>query len=635
MKKRNLLFLVLGLPMVAFGQTKEERERIASFSNKEANEKLSLELILQEKARITRINDFLQLNPQIQRITIVNGVKKELMDVLPNGEFVFAQTDNAGAATTARATTLYSGGSLGINVQGQNMIGAIWDGGNVRSTHQEFMVGGFSKITNYDGATYDYHPTHVAGTICAQGINPLARGLAFNSSVSAFNWTNDMNEMLDQASTNGLLVSNHSYGIGSLDSKWFFGAYDSRARNFDNICYNNPYYLPVVSAGNSRNLTTEPALSQINQKSGYDLIFGHGNAKNVMTVAAVNEVSSYTGPSSVVISSFSSFGPSDDGRIKPDISMKGVAVRSTGNTADTAYATESGTSMASPGITGVVLLLQQYFNELYSNWMRSATVKGLILHTADEAGNNPGPDFEFGWGLVNAEKAAKTIRDKNLPLNGSIIEEKNLSNGIPYSKTITANSLSPLKISISWTDPAAPTSSVNNGTIDPPTKYLVNDLDVKVTSSTGTVFYPWTVQNVPPFYSAENTTTNNVDNFERVDIANPIGTYTITVTNKGTLSGLNQNFTLIVTGENMVNLSTNDLDSLDEFTIYPNPVIDVLHFKSNKKAKVSILDNSGKLIKSEVTTNNKISVSELTSGMYYFIYKDSSGKETTKKFIKK
>src|SRR5690606_3891970 len=143
--------------------------------------------------------------------------------------------------------------------------------------------------------------------------------------------------------------------------------YDSRARQIDNITFNNPYYLPVVSAGNDRGETTAPGSTQNAAKAGYDLIFGHGNAKNALTVAAVGQVLNYTGASSVPLSSFSSWGHSDDGRIKPEISMKGVYVRSTLDTNDTAYGFMSGTSMASPGVTGVITLLQQYHNHLYAS----------------------------------------------------------------------------------------------------------------------------------------------------------------------------------------------------------------------------------------------------------------------------
>ena len=277
------------------------------------------------------------------------------------------------------------------------------------------------------------------------------------------------------------------------------------------------------------------------------MIFGHGNAKNAMTVAAVNEVPNYIDEFSVTMSSFSSWGPSDDGRIKPDISMKGVNVRSTLSTSNTATGLLSGTSMASPGITGTVLLLQQYYNQLYSNYMKSATVKGLILHTADEAGNWPGPDYEYGWGLVNAEKAAIAIRDKNsLTSNKSIIDELTLNTGATYTKTVIASGSVPLKISISWTDPKS--STINTGTVDPTTKYLVNDLDIRVTKDGTTTFYPWKLQSSPSAL-AVRTGDNFVDNIEVIKIDAPTaGDYVITVTHKGTLETSNQNYSLIITG---------------------------------------------------------------------------------------
>src|SRR5690606_16867415 len=217
-------------------------------------------------------------------------------------------------------------------------------------------------------------------------------------------------------------------------------------------------------------------------------------------------------------------------------------VRSTVDASDTSYGVMSGTSMASPGVTGVMVLLQQYYNQLYSNYMKAATAKGLILHTADEAGLMPGPDYEFGWGLINAEKAAKVIRDKNLATNRSIVEEATLSSGVPFTKNIVAAGTEPLQVSISWTDPAY--AGRNNGPVGPSTVYLVNDLDVKVTSAAGTVYYPWKLQGMAdPAANSTNSSTNNVDTFERIDIPNPVGQYTITVTNKGTLQGGSQNFT--------------------------------------------------------------------------------------------
>ena len=364
------------------------------------------------------------------------------------------------------------------------------------------------------------------------------------------------------------------------------------------------------------------------------MIFGHGNAKNAMTVAAVNEVPNYIDEFSVTMSSFSSWGPSDDGRIKPDISMKGVNVRSTLSTSNTATGLLSGTSMASPGITGTVLLLQQYYNQLYSNYMKSATVKGLILHTADEAGNWPGPDYEYGWGLVNAEKAAIAIRDKNsLTSNKSIIDELTLNTGATYTKTVIASGSVPLKISISWTDPKS--STINTGTVDPTTKYLVNDLDIKVTKDANT-YYPWKMQGMSlPFEAATNTTTNDVDNFERVDINNPSGTYTITVTHKGALSSGSQNFSLIATAASLSSLGVGEINQKEVTEFYPNPARDYIFINENESnLTVKVYDVSGKMVLNELTVNNRLDVSSLTKGNYVATYVTKKGIKKNFKFIK-
>lgn len=639
MKKYTfLLGCLLLLPIITTAQSLSERKKIALSSNIDGNLKLLKDLENEDKQRKIRLNNFFLQNPNYKKISKFGEMGiQELIDILPDGQPLYYKTYNSGAATTARATSLYNGGSLGLNIQGQGMTAGVWDGGSVRSTHQEFMVGGTSKVLLADGAPTSNHATHVGGTIAAQGISSLSRGLAFNAYLSSYDWTNDLTEMLSEAS-NGLLASNHSYGpdLSSSTQLWILGAYTTDVRQLDNLCFNNPYYLPIFAAGNSRNDGTVPYSTQIATKNGYDQIAGKSLAKNVLTVAAVEGVTSYTGSSSVTMSSFSSWGPSDDGRIKPDISMKGVNVRSTTDTSDSSYGLMSGTSMAAPGITGVVLLLQQYYNQLYSAFMKSATVKGLILHTADEAGSYTGPDYEFGWGLVNAQKAAIAIKDKNsATTTKSIIEELSLANGATFTKTITASGSTPLKVSISWTDRQGTT--VNNSTIDPTSTYLVNDLDVKVTKDDNT-YYPWKLQGMSaPSDLPTNTGTNNVDNFERVDIENPSGTYTITVTHKGTLAGGNQNFSLITTSDNLSTLSTNEAISADDSKVnfYPNPAKDYIQInEEDKDLLINIYDVSGKLVITSKFVDNKINISNLNKGNYFANFITKKGEIKNFKFIK-
>jgi len=640
---KKTYFLLAFLPMLYFSQTAEERLRIAAQSNHAANAKLLAELKENENNRLIRIDSYLKQNPNIPRIIkFGNSGIKEIKDVSPSGDVVYFSTYNQGAAITARANKLYSGGALGLNIQGQNMRAGIWDGGSVRDTHQEFLQGIFSKVSLLDGAAMSDHATHVAGTIVAKGTNATVRGLAFNASLSSYDWNNDLSEMLTEAN-GGLLVSNHSYGpsLNNDSQLWYLGAYATDARLMDQFCFNNPYYLPVFAAGNSRNVNTPPYSTQRANKSGYDLMAGDAIAKNVLSVAAVQNVADYTGSSSVIMSAFSSYGPSDDGRIKPEIAMKGVNVVSTRSSSDTAVGPESGTSMAAPGVTGVVLLLQQYHNQLYSTYMRAATAKGLIMHTADEAGANDGPDYAFGWGLINAESAAKLIRDKNFTSNRTILQENTLTNGSTLTRTITSNGGEPMRISISWTDPqfeSTPQNPINSGVIDPTTKYLVNDLDVKVTSANGTVYYPWKLQGLTnPQAGATKNSTNDVDNFERIDIPGIAGTYTISVTHKGVLSGGSQNFTLLANGGSMSNLSTNNNILEDNnIQIYPNPTNDLINIKNSNErdAFVVILDASGKFLKKVNVKDNKVSVKELVKGNYLLLYSDQKNKSQSFKFIK-
>lgn len=626
------------LPALYFSQTAEERRKIAAQSDHIANVNLLDELKKYETERLARVTNYLNQNPETQRIIKFGTLGiKELKDVSTNGDLYYVSTYNEGASITARANRLYNGGSLGLNIQGQNMTAGIWDGGVVRATHQEFLQGMFSKVNVVDGGATSDHGTHVAGTIAATGVNSLVRGVAFNASLTSYNWTNDLSEMQSEAS-NGMLVSNHSYGPGlSTDSQlWYLGAYSLDAKLVDELCFNNPFYLPVFAAGNSRNDITPPYSTQASSKLGYDIISGDAIGKNVLTVAAVQEVPVYTGSGSVMMSSFSSYGPTDDGRIKPEISTKGVNVISTRSSSDTAIGSDSGTSMAAPGVTGVIVLLQQYYNLLYSNYMRAATVKGLVMHTADEAGSTPGPDYAFGWGLINAENAAKVIRDKNLSTGRTILEENSLSNGATFTKSITTNGTQPLRVSISWTDPKY--DFENTSEIDPSTKYLVNDLDIKVTSSSGTVYYPWKLQGMTATTSpATNNSTNNADNFERVDIPGVADTYTISVTHKGSLTNGTQNFSLIASGGNIGTLSTNDIvEKENKVEIYPNPANDWINFTNNdgQEATIVILDVSGKLLKKEVVKNGKISVKELMKGNYMLIYSDKKNRNQSFKFIK-
>ncbi|MCU0439493.1 MAG: S8 family serine peptidase [Raineya sp.] len=475
-------------------------------------------------------------------ITNPDGSISELMRITETGQPIYYTTySNVNAAISTRANTLWTGGSLGLNLNGQGMIVGEWDGGATRLTHQEFGVRAIQRdgvVLGTPNGNTD-HATHVAGTLVATGVSANSRGMANQATLWTNDWNTDETEMATEA-TNGLLLSNHSYGYNSsFLSQWQFGFYDATARDWDLIANNAPFYLIVKAAGNDRGAgfnTGAPFGT-----TGYNLITGSATSKNVLVVGAVNDVLSYTNASSVTMSSFSSWGSTDDGRIKPDVVGNGVSLFSPVSTGNTDYGTLSGTSMASPNVTGTLLLLQQHYSNLNAGaFMRSATLRGLAIHTADEAGANPGPDYAFGWGLVNAERAANLITNRGTT---TVIDERTLNNGGSYNVNVEATA-SPLEVTICWNDPAG--TPLGGTPLNNTTPMLVNDLDVRISDGT-TTFLPWRLDPVNPTNAA--TQGDNIrDNVEKITISNPTpgATYTITVTHKGTLSGASQAYSLIV-----------------------------------------------------------------------------------------
>jgi hypothetical protein len=517
-----------------------------------------------------------------------DGSVQQLWGLDERGNLLYEQTySNARAANTTRTSDLYTGGRLGLVLSGnspnvRDRLG-IWDSGRVLSSHIDF--GG--RVTQMDNpGAVDSHATHVAGTMMAAGLNPLARGMAFGANLKAYDFGSGDTEMADAAGT--YLVSNHSYGFTAgwyfndsrtTTTKWEwhgdttisdredykFGFYDSRTRTWDRIAANAPYYLIVKSAGNDHGdngpgagqpyyLATRNVISTRtrNDQNGYDQISTNGTAKNIMTVAAVSNISNgYNAPSDVQIASFSSWGPTDDGRIKPDIAAVGVSLLSTSTRNDSSYAVLSGTSMSSPNVTGSLLLLQELYSQRNNGqFMRASTLKGLAIHTANEAGTSPGPDYRFGWGLLNTGRAAEVLLNTNA---NYLLNERTLEQGQTYSIPVVASGRGPLVVTICWHDPESVATNITAANLNNRTPKLVNDLDLRVSTATAEsgrqTSLPWVLNPDAPDQPA--TTSDNIrDNVEQVLIPNavPGRSYTITVTHKSSLTNAKQDYVLLASG---------------------------------------------------------------------------------------
>lgn len=516
-----------------------------------------------------RVQAFAQQNRVPVKEVLTDGTVIQMVDVV-NGRPVYLSTDNVGAAITTRAFDLWEGGSSGLELSGEGYTKlGEWDGGAVRLTHQEFNNTGVQRVTQSDGATsLSDHATHVAGTLIAGGVVANAKGMSYRGLLKANDWNNAESEMANLAAQ-GLEISNHSYGTItgwynnngnwiwygdstiSNQEDWRFGFYGNRSRDWDIIANNAPYYLIVKSAGNDRgqgpaNAGTGGLPPVDGGPLGYDCIGDGGTAKNAMAIGAVNQVNNYTSPASVVMSSFSSWGPTDDGRIKPDVVAKGVSTYSAGSNSNTHYSTKSGTSMSSPNAAGTMALLQQHYQQTHGGQsMRSSTLRALVIHTADEAGTTVGPDYRFGWGLMNARAAAELISQDDIIQN--VIDEIVLENNGVYTRDIQASGTEPLRVTIAWIDPPG---TVLPPQLNPRTPMLVNNLDLKIIGPDQTEYFPYSLNPLTPQAAATTEAKNNLDNVEMVHVANPVaGTYTIVVDHQGTLQQP-QNFSLIVSGIN-------------------------------------------------------------------------------------
>ena len=491
------------------------------------------------------------------------------------GEALYLKTEsNAQAAKMTKTNLLYPGSSLNLGLTGKSdsikgKLG-MWDGGGVLASHQEF--GGRATAAQTISSTND-HATHVAGILVAGGVSPSAKGMAYEADLKFWDYSNDNSEM-STASTS-LLISNHSYGYQagwvyddtkkkwqwwgndavSMDEDYKFGLYDANTQTWDRIAYNAPNYLIVKSAGNSRNQngpaageyyllrsTSDSSNKARAKNDGFDIISTSGTAKNILTVGAASLSSLIpVKGSEVSISSFTSWGPTDDGRVKPDVMAIGTSMFSTNNANDKAYATQSGTSMSSPQAAGSLYLIQQLYNRLNKNtFMLASTLKAVAIHTAMDM-EAAGPDYKTGYGLIQLDKAAALVKNEG---NAYLLKEEKLNQGQTKTYTIISSGNGPLKATIAWTDPEGTTSSALNDR----TPRLVNDVDIRLTSGSST-FLPFTLDPAAP--DAVAVPGDNIrDNVEQIVVNNtmPGQTFTLTVSHKGTLKNSNQDFGIAVSG---------------------------------------------------------------------------------------
>lgn len=353
------------------------------------------------------------------------------------------------------------------------------------------------------------HATHVSCTVAGTGASSggLYMGMGPNvSQIISMAYTamigpifyNNLGDLEDNYKTAiylGAQVANNSIGsnvaANNYDCDWE-GDYEGSAALIDKLVYGLHGPIVIVwAAGNERGYGR--------CGSSYGTIPPPCPAKNTISVGATNsEDDSMT--------DFSSWGPTDDGRIRPDVVAPGSShdggIKSC--TYGSGYMKMSGTSMASPVVTGCVTLAYEMWQRTMGLIPISAhLMKALIIHGADDL-DAPGPDYVYGYGRVYIPRTLDLISSRSFL-------ELALEQDATYVRRFKATGTEPFKVTLVWTDPAGPILSG---------KDLVNDLDLSVIAPDTSVNLPFVLNPQSP----QSLPTRGVDStnpIEQVLIESP------------------------------------------------------------------------------------------------------------------
>lgn len=423
-------------------------------------------------------------------------------------------------------------GYMGVNgltfngYEGQGQVVCVCDTGldtgvNNSNMHKDFQ-GRIDAIYALGRSTADDvhgHGTHVSGSVLGSGnrSNGQITGIApqahlvmqsvLDSGGGLGGLPNDLNTLFQQGRDAGAYIHTNSWGAA------VYGQYTADSQDVDEYVWNNDDMIILFSAGNSGDGYSG---------TQYNSIGAPGTAKNCITVGATenNRPSKGTaGDNPEEIAYFSSRGDCDDGRTKPDIVAPGTWILSTKSSVapvgnywedyDTYYAYMGGTSMSTPLTAGAVAVAREYMMDEWNHTPSAAMMKAAIINGGEDMGFGF-PSRDQGWGRISLEESLTNKEYEYVDQDYSLAtnETKNFTYAVESTNT-------PLKVTLVWSDYPGSTSA---------SKALVNDLDVKIISPSGTVYYG------NDFSQPYDTEYDRVNNVENIFIDNPeMGNYTVEV----------------------------------------------------------------------------------------------------------
>jgi subtilisin-like proprotein convertase family protein len=402
---------------------------------------------------------------------------------------------NAASRAASRADALYA---APYGLDGTGVVVGHWDGGSVSSGHRDF--GG--RVTNYETSGVNDHATHTAGTILGSGTGDAdAKGYATGATMVAYDFYGDAAaERREAKHEHYHQHDNHSWGSDGSS----FGGYDALAGELDGDG-RDALLMAIKSAGNDGQRS-----EIVDQNYGFDSLSPDSTGKNVLIIGATEDDGA--------LAPFSSRGPTNDGRVKPDLSANGSQLYST--LPGQGYGSMSGTSMSAPSVSGMMAMLSELYTRTYGRRWAPDEARAIMLHTVTDV-FHVGPDYRHGWGNADTSAAANLIlSDGSVPgrhlARGAVREGEN----VEWKMDVPAGAPE-VKVTMTWLDSTAQSTAM---------RALIDDLDLVLIDPAGTQHFPWTLDPANPFSDAVRTQKNELDNVEQVLVDAPVsGVWTVRV----------------------------------------------------------------------------------------------------------